>query len=45
MVDPVGSASNWFLGFWSALPPSFQWLVYLAVGLFVITTIVHIVFR
>lgn len=45
MIDPIVSAVNLYLGVWNSLPFSFQFLVYLSVALFVIATIVHIIFR
>lgn len=45
MIDPVSNAARLFLYCWEAFPTSFQYLVYLAVGLFAIVSIVHQVFR
>lgn len=45
MVDPVGPVRVFFLNFWELLPSPFRLLVFLSVGLFVITVIVYQVFR
>lgn len=45
MLDPVADAARLFLYCWESMPLSFQYLVYLAVGLFAIVSIVHQVFR
>lgn len=45
MVDPVGPVRVFFLNFWELLPSPFRYLVMLSIGLFVISVVVHQVFR
>jgi len=45
MINPISDAYNLFINFWSILPLPIQALVMLAVGLFLISAIVHLVFK
>lgn len=45
MINPISNAYNFFLNVWECLPLPVQALVLLAVGLFVISALVHLVFR
>lgn len=45
MVDPLGPASNFFLGFLASLPSPIKLLLYLSIGLAVLAVIVRLIFR
>ena len=45
MIDALAPATNYFLTFFASLPYPVQYFVYLVIGLFVITTLVNLVFR
>lgn len=45
VVNPIESAYDGFLWLFNAIPQPFQALVMLSCALFVISTVVHIVFR
>ena len=45
MVNPVGPAANFFLGFYNAIPSPVRLLILLSFGLAAIATIVRLIFR
>lgn len=45
MINPISDAYNFFINIWNCIPFPIQALVMLAVGLFLISAIVHLVFR
>lgn len=43
MVNPVAPAANWFLALFSVIPSPIRLLIFVAVGFFVIVSIINIV--
>lgn len=45
IINPLESAFNYFLGFMYILPSPIRLFIYLTFGLFVVSTLVHMIFR
>lgn len=45
MINPVQPAVDFFITFWSCIPTVIQSFVFLAVGLFAVVSVIHLVMK